>query len=156
MEIHRYEKIWMGISITAIIVMLIALILTSFGVGVSLPGAAGSVDPRDLINQPPFDKPGVYEVSPGKYRVVMIAFTWSFNPAEVRVPVNSEVTFEITSRDVTHGVLLEGTNLNIMVIPGQVAKTTVKFTKPGNYQYVCHEYCGVGHQAMAGKVIVVP
>lgn len=41
-----------------------------------------------------------------------------------------------------------------MVIPGQVSRVTVTFEEPGEYPYVCNEYCGVGHHTMSGKVIV--
>jgi len=86
----------------------------------------------------------------------MLAFTWAFNPKEITVPAGAEVTFKITSRDVTHGIYIEGTNINIMILPGQVSEVTHVFDKPGTYFYACHEYCGVGHQAMAGTITVVP
>lgn len=156
MEINPYERAWIGITVGAIVVMLVAIVLAGFGLGVQLPGAAGSVDPRTLAQQPPFNKPGVYEVAPGKYQVIMVASTWAFNPKEVRVPLGAEVTFKITSRDVTHGMMLESTNINIMILPGQVSEVTHTFDKPGTYLFVCHEYCGVGHQAMSGQVIVGP
>lgn len=156
MEINPYEKLWIGISVAAIIVMLVALGLAGFGLGVQLPGEAGSLDPKKLLEQPPFDQPGVYELAPGKYQVIMVARVWQFNPAKVEVPVGSEVTFKITSADVTHGILLDGTNVNVMIVPGQVAEMTHTFKKAGTYNYYCHEYCGAGHQAMFGQVIVTP
>lgn len=156
MEINPYEKLWIGISVAAIIVMLVALGLAGFGLGVQLPGEAGTLDPKKLLEQPPFDQPGVYELAPGKYQVIMVARTWQFNPAKVEVPVGSEVTFKITSADVTHGILLDGTNVNVMIVPGQVAEMTHTFKKVGTYNYYCHEYCGAGHQAMFGQVIVTP
>ncbi len=156
MEVHRYERIWIGITVAAIVVMLLAIALAGFGLGMQLPGAAGAVDPRKLAQEAPFNKPGVYEMAPGKYQVVMIASTWQFNPNKITVPAGSEVTFKITSRDVTHGLMLEGTTINIMILPGQVSEVTHIFKEPGTYTFVCHEYCGVGHQAMSGQVIVTP
>ena len=156
MEINPYERIWIRITIAAVVVMLVAIALAGFGMGTQLPGEAGAVDPRTIAGQPPFNEPGVYEMAPGKYQVIMVANTWAFNPKEVRVPVGSEVTFKITSRDVTHGMMLEGTNINIMILPGQVSEVAFTFDRPGSFVYVCHEYCGVGHQAMSGTVIVEP
>ncbi len=156
MEINPYERLWIGISVAAIIVMLAALTLAGFGLGVQLPGAAGRVNPRDLVNEPPFDKPGVYEMAPGKYQVIMIARTWQFNPNKIEVPVGSEVTFKITSMDVTHGMLLDGTNVNVLIVPGQISEVTHVFKKAGTFNFYCHEYCGTGHQAMFGQVIVSP
>lgn len=156
MEVNRYERIWMGITVGAVVVMLVAIALAGFGLGVQLPGAAGAVDPRTLAQAAPFNKPGVYELSPGKYQVIMIASTWAFNPKEISVPAGSEVTFKITSRDVTHGMMIEGTTVNIMILPGQVSEVTHVFDRPGTYLFVCHEYCGVGHQAMSGQITVTP
>jgi cytochrome c oxidase subunit 2 len=156
MNIHFYEKIWIGITIVAVIVMLIAVAFAGFGFGVQLPGAAGSIDPRTLSKTAPFDKPGVYEVTAGKYQVVMVAQMWMFKPAEIRIPAGSTVTFTSTSKDVTHGLYIENTDINIMILPGQVSEVTAKFPKAGTYSIICHEYCGSGHQGMAGKVIVEP
>ena len=156
MEIHPYERLWISITVASIVVMLIAIVLAGFGLGFQLPGDAGQVDPRKLAQEPPFDKPGTYEVSPGKYQVVMVAFAWGYQPNQVKIPVGSQVTFKITSRDVTHGFYLEGTNINLMILPGQIAEAKVTFSQPREHIYICHEYCGVGHQAMAGKVVVEP
>jgi cytochrome c oxidase subunit II len=62
----------------------------------------------------------------------------------------------VTSADVLHGFLIERTNINLMALPGQVSKTTARFDMPGEYRFFCHEYCGLGHQTMWGKVIVEP
>jgi cytochrome c oxidase subunit II len=158
MEINSYERVWMGISVTTILVMLILVTLAGFGLGVQMPGAAGMVDARTVAKTAPFDQPGLTETGPGKYQVIMLAqaLPWSFNPKEITVPVGSEVTFKVTSKDVTHGLLVENTNINVMVVPGQVTEFTVRFSKAGTYQYLCHEYCGVGHQTMAGQIIVAP
>jgi cytochrome c oxidase subunit 2 len=156
MEINPYEKTWIGITITAVVFMLIAVGVASFGFGLQLPGASGSLNPQKLAQQPPFDKPGVYEVAPGKYEVVMLAFTWAFDPAAITIPAGSEVTFKVTSRDVTHGLYIEGTDLNAMILPGQITTLKHKFNTPGTYQFYCDEYCGASHQAMMGKIIVEP
>jgi len=156
MHIDLYERIWMNISVGAIILMLVAVGVAGFGLGVQMPGAEGTLDPRNLSEEAPFNQPGVYEVAPGKYQVIMIASTWAFNPAEVTVPAGAEVKFKVTSRDITHGILIENTNANVMILPGQISEFTLRFDQPGTYRFVCHEYCGVGHQAMAGQIIGEP
>jgi len=64
------------------------------------------------------------------------------------------VTFYLASPDVQHGFVIERTNINVMVIPGHVSKITARFDEPGVYRFLCHEYCGVGHHLMFGKVVV--
>jgi cytochrome c oxidase subunit 2 len=93
---------------------------------------------------------------PERYEVRMVAGIWSFNPAEVRVPAGSTVTFVVTSRDITHGLHIHRANVNVMVLPGQVARVRTRFEHPGEYPMICHEYCGLAHHTMWGKVIVEP
>ena len=75
-------------------------------------------------------------------------------PAEIRIPRDTEVTFTATSVDVIHGLEIERTRVNMMLIPGQIGKITHTFREPGEYLLICHEYCGAGHHTMSGKVIV--
>ena len=74
--------------------------------------------------------------------------------SEIFIPVGSEVDFYLTSRDVVHGFNIAPKNVNMMAVYGAINKTTVKFDKPGVYDIVCHEYCGIGHQTMRAQVIV--
>jgi cytochrome c oxidase subunit 2 len=84
----------------------------------------------------------------------MTAQVWSFAPAEIRVPAGSTVTFVATSKDVVHGLLIPKANVNVMLLPGQVARATARFDRPGEYPMFCHEYCGIAHHVMWGTVIV--
>jgi cytochrome c oxidase subunit 2 len=136
--------------------MLVALIVTAFGAGIHVPGADGRVDPTTLAETAPFSDPGVVEVGPGRYEVRMVAGIWVFSPPEIRVPAGSTVTFIATSRDVIHGLFLHGANVNLMLLPGLVAKATAQFHTPGEHLFVCHEYCGIAHHTMFGRVIVEP
>ena len=55
----------------------------------------------------------------------MIAQTWAFVPREIEVPVGSEITIYVTSPDLQHGFKITDTNVNMMVVPGQVSKLTL-------------------------------
>jgi cytochrome c oxidase subunit 2 len=158
LHIDRYERTWMIISFISLAVLLTLVTIAGSNMTMSLPGVGGTIDPKLVSQTAPFDNPGVFEIEPGKYEVIIVAKAtpWSFTPNEIRVKAGSTVTFKIASTDVTHGFLLEGTNANIMIIPGQISVVTVKFKEPGEHQFVCHEYCGVGHGGMFGKVIVEP
>ncbi len=156
MPIERFEKVFIWISILLLEVFFIAVLVSAFFGGVQLPAPGGLVDPEQLTNTPPFDKPGVHKVGEGQYEVVLIAQTWQFVPNEIRVPVGSTVKFRITSKDVIHGFEIPHTNANVMVIPGQVAEVTVTFDEVGEYTIICHEYCGIGHQGMFARIFVEP
>jgi cytochrome c oxidase subunit 2 len=86
----------------------------------------------------------------------MVAQVWSFAPYEIRIPAGSTVTFIATSRDVVHGLFIPRTTVNVMLLPGQVARVTARFDRPGEYPLICHEYCGIAHHTMSGRVIVEP
>jgi cytochrome c oxidase subunit 2 len=80
--------------------------------------------------------------------------TWSFTPDDIELPVGAEATFHATSSDVLHGFMIIGTNVNMMLVPGEVTSETYKFSTPGEYLLLCHEYCGRLHHTMSGKVVV--
>ena len=66
----------------------------------------------------------------------------------------STVTFVATSKDVVHGLFVPRANVNLMLLPGQVARATAHFERAGEYPIFCHEYCGIAHHVMWAKVIV--
>jgi len=57
--IYLYELAWILPSIAIPVGMLVALVVTAFGVGIHLPGDAGRVDVTKVAETPPFDQPGV-------------------------------------------------------------------------------------------------
>jgi len=152
--VYLYELAWILPSIAIPVGMLAALAVTALGAGIHLPGRDGRIDPTQVAQTPPFDEPGLVQVAPGRFEVRMTAQVWSFAPNEIRVPVGSTVTFVATSKDVVHGLLIPKANVNVMLLPGQIARATARFDRPGEYPMFCHEYCGIAHHVMWGKVIV--
>jgi cytochrome c oxidase subunit 2 len=90
----------------------------------------------------------------GNTVVSVVAAMFSFSPNPIEVPVNRPVTFRLTSSDVIHGLQVVGTNANAMAIPGYVSQFTVTFPRAGEYLITCHEFCGIFHHSMVGKLIV--
>jgi cytochrome c oxidase subunit 2 len=154
--VYLYELAWILPSIAIPIGMLAALAVTALGAGIHLPGRDARIDPTQVAQTPPFDEPGLVQVGPGRFEARMTAQVWSFAPAEIRVPAGSTVTFVATSKDVVHGLFVPRANVNLMLLPGQVARATAHFERAGEYPIFCHEYCGIAHHVMAGKVVVEP
>ncbi|MBI4247222.1 MAG: cytochrome c oxidase subunit II [Candidatus Rokubacteria bacterium] len=152
--VYLYELAWILPSIALPIGMLVALVVTAFGAGVHVPSEFGRIDATRVADTPPFHQPGVRQVGPGRYEAVMLGHVWSFTPDEIRIPAGSTVRFLVTSRDVVHGFFIPRVNVNVMLLPGQVAEVTARFDAPGEYSIICHEYCGIAHHTMAGKVVV--
>lgn len=154
MNVERYEKAFLAVSGALLLGFLGALLYANRVLGLHLPSRAGTIDPAEVQRTPPFDRPGVREVAPGRYEAVIVARAWSFAPAEIRLPVGAQVKIRATSVDVVHGLSIEGTRVNLMLVPGEVSETSYRFARPGEYLLICHEYCGLAHHRMMGKVIV--
>lgn len=110
--------------------------------------------PECLPYDKAYEEPKVIRLDEKTYQVFAVAQMWQFLPAEIYIPVGSEVDFYLTSKDVVHGFNISEKNVNMTAIYGNLNKTTVRFDKPGIYDIVCHEYCGIGHQNMRAQVIV--
>ena len=154
MKVEKYERIFLYATAVVLVVFFGAIILSVTESGLHLPTQDAVLDPTAVAETPPFDNPGLYQTGSDTYTAVMVAQAWSFTPADITVPKGSEVTFYVTSRDVIHGLLIPDTTINAMVIPGQVTKVTYRFEDAGEFIFVCHEFCGIGHDGMSGRVVV--
>ena len=157
MEIHHYEKLWLIASMLLIVGFIATITYGAVGLGIAMVDDSGDViDPDSVDQEEPFDEPRVEQVGENEYDAYVVARSFVFQPDPIEVPEGSTVNFYVTSPDVIHGFQLAGTNVNTMVIPGEVAEITVEFDEPGEYGIVCNEYCGAGHHDMEGELIVVP
>lgn len=161
MHIHRFEKLWIGLSLF-LIASFIGIVMFGFTVlDLKVPGGSRSgetIDPMNL-SETPFGNPGLRKGDDGTYEVYMVARKFLFMPGSgqpLQLPTETKITFHVTSPDVIHGFEVVGTNINAMAIPGQVATFTTVFPKPGSYGIICHEYCGAAHHTMQGKIEAVP
>jgi cytochrome c oxidase subunit 2 len=159
LHIDRYERNWMIFSAILLVLFATAVSVAAFGMGIQVPAPEQRVDPRTVATDPnsPWSNPGLRQISEGKYDAYILAHAvpnWEYLPKEITVPVGAKVTFYVTSSDVQHGFKIQDTNANFMVLPGQVSKLTITFTKPGTYNFICTEFCGSGHGVMYGAVIV--
>jgi cytochrome c oxidase subunit II len=91
----------------------------------------------------------------GSVTVRAIGQEYSFTPQCMVVPADTPITFRATSPDVIHGFLIQGTNVNTMLVPGYVSVISARFDEPGEHLMPCQEFCGVGHEGMWGKVKVI-
>lgn len=157
MRIHQYEKLWLAASFVLILAFITTITYGAVGLGITMiDDREDAIDPTALSEHPKFGDPGVYETEDGDIEAYVIARQFIFQPDPIVIPAGQEVTFYITSPDVIHGFAVAGTNVNTMVIPGEVAVLTVQFDEPGEYGVLCNEYCGGGHHAMEGMLHVVP
>ena len=146
MTIDKAEKRVIGISLALMGLFVFSLLYAK--------GKYKSDVPECLPYDKAYTEPKVIKLDENTYQVFSVASMWQFQPSEIYIPVGSEVDFYLTSKDVVHGFNISEKNVNMMAVYGAITKTTVKFDKPGVYDIICHEYCGVGHQNMRAQVIV--
>jgi len=147
MTILQLEKriLWISVAFVLCLFGLAALAINLFNVGL----------PTCLTDIKPFQRGEVITHSPTHYEIHYLAKMWKFEPENVTLPAGSTVDLYVSTADVTHGLILLGTNLNLMVVPGVVNYARVKLDSPRNYQLLCHEFCGTGHDRMATNLRVV-
>jgi cytochrome c oxidase subunit 2 len=153
----RVEQRW---AILAIVIVAVLVGMATF-IGIhqaTMPqGRVETADPRTLHLSGEFIESNLGSAveADGSVTVRAIGQQYSFTPQCVVVPANTPVTFRATSADVVHGLLIEGTNINTMLVPGYISELPASFPAIGEHVMPCQEFCGMGHQGMWGKVKVI-
>lgn len=142
----RFEKAVVVVQVLVSVVFLVAILGARSNSDIDVPECI----PADDL----YTEGRVEMLDEHTWQVYYVARMWMFDPMEVEIPVGSEVDIFLTTPDVVHGLNIYEKNVNMMAVPGALNKTTVTFDKPGEYSVLCHEYCGIGHQFMEGKIIV--
>ena len=142
----RIERIVLVGSATLMAVSFAALVYAASHLRINVPTCVTDIAP--------FTQGRVIDKGNHHYEVHMVAKMWAFDPPEVRLPPGAEVDLYLSSLDVTHGLYIEHTNVNLMAVPGSVNAARFRLDTEGEYSTICHEYCGAGHHFMMGKFIV--
>ena len=77
------------------------------------------------------------------------------NPAQLWLPVDESVQFDLTSPDVIHSFWVPSFYFKLDVIPGRTNKFQLTPTKTGTFAGKCAELCGLYHSRMLFSVKVV-
>lgn len=90
-------------------------------------------------------------------RVIKVAARqFEFDPDTIVVRQGERIRLEVTSEDVTHGIEIEGLNIDRTLEPGKTEAIPFTAGEPGRYHFHCSVYCGKGHGDMHGELIVLP
>lgn len=152
------ERRWNLLVLGVVGFIILFVTATSFRFALSPPSNVETIVPSALHLRGEFTEENLGTVlnSDGSATVRFIAEQFAFVPSCLMVPAGRTVTFRTTTPDVIHGMLIQGSNANTMIVPGYVSQVSTRFDKPGTYAMPCHEFCGVGHHAMWASVRVVP
>jgi len=88
-------------------------------------------------------------------KISIVAQRFSFTPNEITVKKGEEVTLQIESKDVDHGLLIEDLGVRTEIKKDKASE--VKFTPEtvGTYEGRCAHFCGKDHASMKLTVHVV-
>ncbi len=90
----------------------------------------------------------------GDRTVEIHAHRYAFTPSEITVKKGETMKLELTSDDVTHGLVIKDLGINQMIKKGTRAEVTFTPQKAGDYQGQCGHFCGSGHGKMKFTVHV--
>jgi cytochrome c oxidase subunit II len=153
----RTERRWAIISVIIIVAMTLLAALAGLHRTTMPQARVETTDPSRLHLAGEFVESnlGTEVAADGAVTVRAIGQQYSFTPACILVPVDTPVTLRATSADVVHGILVQGTNINTMLVPGYISEQYMRFSATGEHLMPCQEFCSFGHEGMWGKVKVI-
>ena len=87
--------------------------------------------------------------------ISITAQRFSFAPNEITLKKGQPVTLVVQSKDVTHGLLIEGLGVRTDIKKGQPSEVTFTPGKAGTFEAKCAHFCGKGHGSMKMTVQVL-
>ncbi len=160
---HRAEKTWVAIAFGWCLILFAMMPLWHVKGNQNPSGIRRRVDPaafyhrtQEFIKQYRVgDDRGIPIVAPPPGSdVYLMAQTFMWTPI-IQMELGKEYTLHLSSLDVNHGFGLYPVNVNFQVVPGYDYGLRVTPTAAGDFRIICNEFCGIGHHAMVGRVIVV-
>jgi cytochrome c oxidase subunit 2 len=155
--VERIERRWGAISVCIVSLLVVIAAYAGIHQAVMPQPRVETADPRTLHIAGEFIESNLGSaVEPdGSVTVRAIGQQYSFTPQCIVVPADTQVTIRATSADVVHGFLIEGSNVNTMLVPGYISTVTTRFATPAERYMPCHEFCGVGHEGMWGRIRII-
>jgi len=156
--VARSELRWTAVILATATVVFVAILYATLALHDQPPGHRETIDPTTMHIGGEFveDNLGTSVGRDGGVTTRIVAAQFAFVPQCAVVPQGKPVTFRLASPDVIHGILVVGTNVNTMVVPGYVSEVQTVFAESGDYLMPCHEFCGLGHGEMIAYIRVVP
>ena len=154
---ERVEHGWAAVAVAILGVLVVIATFAALHLGAMPQSRVETADPSTLHLAGEFidSNLGSALEPDGTVTVRAIGQQYSFTPSCILVPTDTTVTFRATSEDVVHGFLIDGTNINLMLVPGYISSLGARFDTPGERLMPCHEFCSVGHEGMWGRIKII-
>ena len=152
------ELRWALIVLGCVSLIMLLVIFAGVAMHINPPSNIEYSDPQKLHLSGEFTESnlGTRVEANGLVTARIVATQFAFSPRCIVLPANRPVTIRFASPDVIHGILVAGTNVNTMVVPGYVSQVHTIFRTTGDLLAPCHEFCGIGHSQMIATVRVDP
>jgi len=108
-------------------------------------GKLGHADPKRIDFENPF---GIDPTDPAAQDDILVRVS------ELHLPVGVPVKLQLRSKDVLHSFYVPHFRVKMDLVPGMVTHLWLKPTRKGRFEIACAEFCGIGHHAMRGIVVV--
>lgn len=79
---------------------------------------------------------------------------FSYEPNLIEVSQGDIIHLTITASDVGHGFRIDEYGIDEKFNSGEIRTITIEADKIGTFEFDCSVYCGTGHGAMSGQLIV--
>jgi len=99
--------------------------------------------------------PGVVR-STGERELHVQARQYAYTPGVLHVSRGERVTLVLEAVDVTHGLYLDGYDVDLVAVPGRAGRATFVADRPGKFRLRCSKVCGTLHPFMLGELVVTP
>ena len=126
----------------------IEVVAYQWGWNYRLPGADGVLG-KTSIGLVSDDNPYGLDISDPNSKDDIIVMD-----ADLHLEINQPVKVELRSLDVLHNFYVPQFRAKMDMLPGIITYYWFIPEKKGDYEILCAEYCGTGHYAMRGKVLV--
>jgi cytochrome c oxidase subunit 2 len=90
----------------------------------------------------------------GAREIAIEARRFFYSPNRIAVKAQQPVVLAFTAVDFVHGFNVPDLHLRQDLLPGRVVRVPLRFDRPGEYDFLCDNFCGDGHEGMSGKFIV--
>jgi heme/copper-type cytochrome/quinol oxidase subunit 2 len=93
---------------------------------------------------------------PQERTIPVQASAFQFAPGVIYANPGDQVTLQLTSLDVVHGLYIDGYDLEAWIEPGKTTRLTFTAGESGAFRLRCSVACGAMHPFMVGKLQVGP
>jgi len=84
------------------------------------------------------------------------ASQYAYAPGVVQVGRGDRVTLVLEAEDMTHGLYVDGYDVEAVAVPGQSARLSFVADRAGRFRLRCSKVCGPLHPFMLADLVVAP